>query len=346
MNNRIEYLDAMRGLLMLLVVMWHVKLYSIGVHDTFSFNDVFFLFLMPAFFFISGFVGRRKEENSAGEVMKWVGLKFLRILLPTLIFMFLWGFGARWSIHQLVFDVSKGGFWFTILLPFYCLIYALLFLVFKKGLKLGDTAFGIVHVVIGLLIYLGTAFLVSPYNPVRNDAVNSLLSVVHFRYYLFFSLGVTAATFREKYLKWCENAIINAVLICLFLVGCGLYFQFPDKLLQTLLLILIGAAGTHILFAFFYQYRTHFVKTTFIGKSLQYTGVRTLDIYLLHLFILPVRLKCIGAFFEANPNPLIELVITLAIATLVVLGCLLISKILRLSDLLAKVLFGKVLRES
>lgn len=327
MKERIGYIDALRGFIMLLVVMWHAKLYSIDFTGAFSFNDISFLVMMPVFFFISGLVGARKNDDSVGNILKWTGGKFLKILLPTLVFMLLWGLQAGWSVHRLFFDVSKGGFWFTILLPFYFIIYVLLLLTFKKGCKLGDKAFSTVHITIGLLIYLGTAFIVSPFNPVRNETLNGLLSVVHFRYYLFFAIGTEAAVHREPFLKWSKNPWVSAMLIGLFAAGCTVYFNIEDKLWQTLLLLVIALSGTQLLFSFFCQNDGLFGKGNFIGKSLQYVGKRTLDIYLLHLFLLPMNLSCIGKFLSENPSPLIELAITFVIASLVILGCLLISRI-------------------
>ena len=333
MKERIEYIDAMRGLVMLLVVMWHAKLYSINLYGTFSLNDVFFLIMMPAFFFISGLVGSGR----------WKGAKYLAVLPPTLFFMILWGYQAGWSLHHLFFDVSKGGFWFTILLPCYFLIYSFLRLCLTKGLKISENAFGIIHIAAGLLIYLGTAFLVSPFNPVKNDTLNGLFSVVHFRYYLFFAIGTTAASFREKFLEWSRNAWVSAVAVAVFLAGCFVYFNLDDKLWQTLLLLLIGWSGTQILFSFFLKQQKTFSSQTRTGRVLQYIGVRTLDIYLLHLFLLPIGMDFIGNYFCSHPSPLVEAAVTFLIASLTIAGCLFVSKLIRTSDILAKGLFGKVI---
>ena len=333
MKERIEYIDAMRGVVMLLVVMWHAKLYSINLYDTFSLNDVFFLILMPAFFFISGFVGSGR----------WKGARYLAMLPPTLFFMILWGYQAGWSLHRLFFDVSKGGFWFTILLPCYFLIYSILRLCLTKGFKISEKPFSIIHVTVGLLIYLGTAFLVSPFNPFRNDTLNGLFSVVHFRYYLFFAIGTTAAAFREKFLEWSRNPWASAGAIAIFLAGCCVYFNIEDKLWQTLLLLLIGWTGTQILFSFFQKWQKTFSKETRTGRMLQYIGVRTLDIYLLHLFLLPIGMDFIGEYFCSHPSPLLEAGVTFIIASLTIAGCLIVSKLIRTSDILAKGLFGKVI---
>ena len=57
-SQRIEYIDAMRGVTMLLVVMAHVSMFCLGLYgyNGFSFNKMLSEFRMPLFFFVSGFV--------------------------------------------------------------------------------------------------------------------------------------------------------------------------------------------------------------------------------------------------------------------------------------------------
>ena len=73
-TKRIEYIDAMRGFTMLLVVYSHILVFSYentliydlhagglnligaGEGNALTFNSLFVLFRMPLFFFISGFI--------------------------------------------------------------------------------------------------------------------------------------------------------------------------------------------------------------------------------------------------------------------------------------------------
>ena len=52
--------------------------------------------------------------------------------------------------------------------------------------------------------------------------------------------------------------------------------------------------------AFFRYYENWFTRERVVGRSLQYVGVRTLDVYLLHYFFLP-HLPAVGAWFKATP---------------------------------------------
>lgn len=98
-------------------------------------------------------------------------------------------------------------------------------------------------------------------------------------------------------------------------------------------------SGLLIVFAFFRKYQASFTSSTRLGAALQYIGRRTLDIYLLHYFFIP-KLHFIGNFFKESPNMLLELCCGLALSLLVAGLCLVISNIIRISDLLGHYLFG------
>lgn len=96
-----------------------------------------------------------------------------------------------------------------------------------------------------------------------------------------------------------------------------------------------------IVIMFFRFYKDSFSKTTWIGANLQKIGTRTLDIYLIHFILLP-SLPCVGTFFADNKaNFLIEIVASLAISIIVVIGCFIVSNILRISPIFKQYLFGR-----
>ena len=80
---------------------------------------------------------------------------------------------------------------------------------------------------------------------------------------------------------------------------------------------------------------------TWIGRSLQYIGRRTLDIYLLHFLFLP-NLPGVGNFFDVNRHNFIMDITLSVIIGLVIIGFSIItSNILRISPLFKKYLFGR-----
>lgn len=94
-----------------------------------------------------------------------------------------------------------------------------------------------------------------------------------------------------------------------------------------------------IIVAFFWRYSNWFSSERPIGRSLQYIGKRTLDVYLIHYFIIP-SIPCLGVYFINNASIVVEFSIVFAISILVVLFSLLISNIIRLSPFLEHWLFG------
>ena len=96
-----------------------------------------------------------------------------------------------------------------------------------------------------------------------------------------------------------------------------------------------------IVFAFFRHYAAWFTKERRVGRWLQYIGVRTLDVYLIHFFFFP-HLPALGPWFKAQGNNFVlETTTALFVSLLVIAFSLLTSNILRVSPFLKKWLFGR-----
>lgn len=72
---------------------------------------------------------------------------------------------------------------------------------------------------------------------------------------------------------------------------------------------------------------------------MQYVGRRTLDVYLIHYFLLPMNLTFMTVFVD-HPVPIVEAFFSSAISITIIAMCLLVSNIIRLSPLLAHWIFG------
>ena len=90
-SRRIEYIDAMRGFTMLLVVAHHVAAFCLGIGDYVpSIHPVLCEFRMPLFFFISGFVLYKEEAiwNASYATKFLLVKKFPAQIITTSIFFF------------------------------------------------------------------------------------------------------------------------------------------------------------------------------------------------------------------------------------------------------------------
>lgn len=121
-NNRIEYIDALRGFTMILVIYHHIAFWCLDNID-FGYNEFFMRFRMPLFFFISGWlffkVNRLWDKETINGILK---KKFIVQIIPFLFFMLLYMYMFRGPDYQTTFE-SKYGFWFTYTLFQYFVIY-------------------------------------------------------------------------------------------------------------------------------------------------------------------------------------------------------------------------------
>lgn len=125
-SQRIEYIDAMRGFTMLLVVMAHVSLFCLGLHgyDGFSFNQMMTEFRMPLFFFVSGFVLFKPNyhwtfHNICGFLRKKV---MVQIVTPTVFFL-VSIYLRDLNLMASICNSTKEGYWFTYTLFDFFLFY-------------------------------------------------------------------------------------------------------------------------------------------------------------------------------------------------------------------------------
>ncbi|MBQ3944270.1 MAG: acyltransferase family protein, partial [Alphaproteobacteria bacterium] len=119
-TKRIGYIDAMRGFTMILVVYSHICSMCFG-DAWMGWNDVFFLFRLPCFFLISGWlfehVGRQWDTITIKQTIRH---KFMVQIVPTVIFLLIL---APPPIFFSRFGATKGGYWFTFLLFFFFVLH-------------------------------------------------------------------------------------------------------------------------------------------------------------------------------------------------------------------------------
>ena len=62
-TNRLQYIDALRGFTMILVVFAHVETYMLSIDPNTTFiSSLFISFRMPLFFFISGYIAFKSKK--------------------------------------------------------------------------------------------------------------------------------------------------------------------------------------------------------------------------------------------------------------------------------------------
>lgn len=345
MKNRIEYIDAMRGLTMLLVVYSHVSLCGMGMSDpsSFSFNEFFTEFRMPLFFFVSGFVFFKPNIVwTLSSALGFLKRKLSVQLISPILFLGLCCFCYNSNlVDKLIYDETKFGYWFTFALLEYYILYILLRMCFKNtSSKYTET----VLLIFGCILYF--VCLQSVLNRLMiPEVVMSALGLVKFRFFFFFVLGIVVRN-NFQYVKELldRHTIVTGSLIIyiisnMILVYMGIFSLTP------LLRFLTSFSGVIIVFSYFREKRHLFTKDTHTGRVLQYVGTRTLDIYLLHYLFVYSNIGVIFPKFGNLHSPLMEFVYSLTLSVVIVAICLVISSIIRLSPTLGHYLFGQKIKQ-
>lgn len=339
-QNRIGYIDAQRGMAMILVVYFHIAAYGFGSYEI-GYNDIIERFRMPTFFFISGWLfykaGRIWDRQTiTGMIRK----KFMVQIIPTVVFMLLY------LVMFNLLDVSsfgsdKKGYWFTVVLFEYFVIY----IVAEALLNRRDSATGEIRVFVIMLLLSIAAFYYAKYYTryatelgVWKDILG-FFSFVKIRHIIFFWFGTFVRKHFDRFIHLTNNRYVTAVMIVLFTAIIVWPVLLSTQGIEYIAYLVAGISGTVICFTFFRIHEQHFSQETWYGRGLQLIGRRTLDIYLIHYFVLPYNLVRPDVWLQYHHNTLF-VPIAIILAFWVILISLLISSLLRVSPLLAKYLFG------
>lgn len=348
--QRIEYIDALRGMTMILVVFAHVEMTSFDFSTPTFINSLFMSFRMPLFFFISGFIGYKASTQWNWSTWWSMSKKKLLIqLIPTFIFGLLYTYlYCHEDFHTFITHNGKLGYWFTIaLLEIFLITYTTSTCLYSSNQKTHRK-----RMLVALILLSGGLFLTKialKMHPTLNE-IGNVLSLHHsFNYFQYFAFGYICSMYRDDFNKLLENKYITAATILLFAaifytkqchisshVGASMNLW---RMLDIASEMIAGYLGLLIVYNTFKTYQSSFTADKKMGKSLQYIGKRTLDIYLLHYFFLPY-LPQVGKLLQTGHNATLELAIG-GLLSLIVIGiCLAVSNILRTSPFLAQHLFG------
>lgn len=261
-------------------------------------------------------------------------------MIPTAIFMLL--YLMMFNLLDISsFGSDKKGYWFTIVLFEYFVIYILTEALFNRQ----DTFKGEIRVMIFILMISITAFYYAKYYTRYANELGvwkdflGFLSFVKIRHIIFFWFGTFARRHFDKFIQLTNHPYITAIMIGVFTAIIVWPILLSTEGIEYITYVLAGISGTVICFTFFRIHEKYFSNDTWYGRSLQLIGRRTLDIYLIHYFVLPYNLVQPNVWLQSHHNTLF-VPIALILSLWVVAISLLISNILRISPLLSKYLFG------
>ena len=333
--NRLKYIDALRGIAIIMVVIVHIEGFGLYTEQF----DVSILWhfceaiMLPLFFFISGFCFKIQSTKELRRCC-------IRLIIPAM---------TLGIIHTVIFEkeilsyfcnVYKFGYWFTITL---CEIFFILHYIVKTSKN---------QVSITWTLILVSCFLYILKVPFNNNILLTKIGNIFclhqlFVYFHYFAVGHIFARNKEFYYKTLNNEYLTIVSIFVFF--CGLYIKhtytddelattIPLKIYRAIQHPILGYSSLALIVRFLYQSDSFLSKNVF-GKLICYIGVHTLEIYLLHYFFIP-KLSFIGTYLTNYPNIIVELLICLILSTLVIGFSLLLGHVIRTNEILSFLTIG------
>lgn len=331
-KQRVKYIDALRGFTMLLVVLQHVTTYSFGIqpYDT-ALTNILVSFRMPMFFFISGYIAYKSTAIWDKYLYKYsLKKKAIVQLIPTAFFFSLYCFSNYDNPIITFLSIGLGGYWFTfVLFEMFCIFYSISFLS-KKYFSF-------------ILIFLSFIGIVSLVMFRSDSQLWTMLCLENLcKYFQFFALGLLCRKYNNHFLALMKNDLFKTVILIIFIVSIIIVTRtswgidsFIGK--NAVRSIFIRYSGLFVVFSFFLSKETFFSKENVFNKCIQFIGRRTLDIYLIHYFLIP---QISNISFNIKGSAILEFCVP-AIFTIVIVGmCLLISEVIRNSHFLGHYLFG------
>lgn len=339
-GTRLRYIDAMRGLAILLVVFSHVTNAYVKMPVTnASFAGVYYMmtmFRMPLFFFVSGFFAFRTADRWTTPTVKRVSFKkFKAQIVGFAVFCFLYGATMRgWHFD---FIWTSNPYWFTeSLFEMFFIYLAAALLERKTHWKWPMPALLAVACIAPFVFNALTAGVRLP------EWVVGIQTWHTVNYFPYFMMGIFARRYDRHLWRVVDNQYFKALMIIGFsslviFYGCN----HPYSLKWNLVMTLMRCTGLMTILIAFRSHRDRFDSDHAVSNAMCEVGSRTLDIYYLHYFFIP-DLAFMKGFLSTGPGNSILLMLTigLGISALVVALCMLVSAVLRSSPLLSDWLFG------
>ena len=318
---RITYIDRLKGLAMILVVMGHLILVSFKNPVGNPLFAVCETTEMMLFSFLSGFV---VKKMSFEKVIK----KLPQLLLPMLTIGILYTYysGRQW--RDFVNSPFKCGYWYFLFLAYcyFCLsTIEKCNIAFKKVWQrvLQDVAW---LVFFSLLVVLIRHLLHISWN------TDWLSLSVFYSFWPYFMLGYLFRKYNlVNYLEDC-NLIFSFTLL-LYIPFVILYCK------QGHVFMHLAALCAIIVLLFVFQKREK--DSSYAESFLGYIGKSSIDVYLFHFFLLnAINLSMVGKWFDLTNNYFVEFLVVLSIAILVSSLCVFIARVFHKSNMLNVVVYG------
>lgn len=334
-SKRLLYIDALRGMTMILVVYYHITNHCFP--ETIL-DKGLQSFRMPLFFFVSGFIAFKDLGLWTARNTAWRLLNKFRVqIIPTVIFFSLYCC-LFYECNPFTFFASYGWrhYWFTIVLfEFFVVYFTACFITRKSTVINVTTLFALI--VVSVVLFHTTA------KTGKWSLYTQLYALLlHAPFFLF---GTLARRYFDNIRRWLEtwwilliDAILFFVQLIIYTLSLNHILSMPQQIVNFMVTWPLRITGVIMVFGLFVKYRNRFTADCPVTRALTFIGRRTLDIYLMHFFFTAHAkrgLAYVTNLYEALGRPY-----TIVATGLVIVACLLVSALIRKCKPAGKLLFG------
>ncbi len=295
MTQRLNYIDALRGLAIFVVVYCHIGGFSMTLAQTSNISFFLTSFFIPLFFFISGYVAYKEGQEWNLYFTKsflWKKIRTLYIPSVTLaaVSTQIYGTQLTWNVFR-----CTGMAWFTHTLFQMFVIYTMLSVIVSLFKKV-NRSLGLAAFLCFLSIVFGGLFKAIK---TENDLMTFLNMQALYRHFFFFAIGVILRIYQKPFHKLLDSGKSGNIIFTVIMI-----IAFADIYVDVYWAI-TNIARVLFLYILFYKFRDEIdahQSTRNLWASpfnqLIYWGRFTLEIFYLNSFLLFSLPSCLSSYIN------------------------------------------------
>lgn len=307
-TQRLEYIDELKGLAILLVVMGHIMEFCLYSGKTSFLHDAIYSFHMPLFAFLSGLVFTSLIDGK--KILNKLQKQSFRLIVPFLMMGLIYSH-TLFQGESFWFQPFKQGLWYLwFLWQSYLITHIYNFVIIKqvwnkaKVCVLLDACWLIV-------IYVLTKLIMGHWQQDVNNVIGSLHLL---KLYPFFFIGVMLNRYKLPPHNWKKSKWLPDFSIIVWIVLLLEIKLIPSDYLYKLSYIIEFSALYPIVFYFAKIGNAHYKVQKMFGAFGRYS----LEVYMFHRFMTDTcDLHFIGDYIHSTGSYAIELLLVVPLSILI-----------------------------